>query len=27
VGSEANAIGYIDTSAVNDKVKVLFTLP
>ncbi|WP_409262242.1 phosphate ABC transporter substrate-binding protein [Pseudomonas putida] len=27
VGSEANAIGYVDTSAVNDKVKVLFTLP
>lgn len=27
VGSEANAIGYVDASAVNDKVKVLFTLP
>ncbi|MBF8723175.1 phosphate ABC transporter substrate-binding protein [Pseudomonas guariconensis] len=27
VGSESNAIGYVDTSAVNDKVKVLFTLP
>ncbi|MFG0416947.1 phosphate ABC transporter substrate-binding protein [Pseudomonas sp. zjy_8] len=27
VGSEANAIGYVDSSAVNDKVKVLFTLP
>ncbi|WP_336331377.1 phosphate ABC transporter substrate-binding protein [Pseudomonas putida] len=27
VGSETNAIGYVDTSAVNDKVKVLFTLP
>jgi hypothetical protein len=27
VGSEANLIGYVDKAAVNDKVKVLFTLP
>ncbi|AOE86015.1 phosphate ABC transporter substrate-binding protein [Pseudomonas sp. TCU-HL1] len=27
VAEEANAIGYVDRSAVNDKVKVLFTLP
>ncbi|MBC9251193.1 phosphate ABC transporter substrate-binding protein [Pseudomonas alcaligenes] len=27
VGSEANRIGYVDKAAVNDKVKVLFTLP
>ncbi|OWJ90202.1 phosphate ABC transporter substrate-binding protein [Pseudomonas sp. A46] len=27
VGDEANAIGYVDKSAINDKVKVLFALP
>ena len=27
VGEEANAIGYVDKSAVTDKVKVLFSLP
>ncbi|MDU9391300.1 phosphate ABC transporter substrate-binding protein [Pseudomonas japonica] len=27
VGAEANAIGYVDKAAVNDKVKVLFSLP
>lgn len=27
VAGEADAIGYVDKSAVNDKVKVLFTLP
>ncbi|MBD2836466.1 phosphate ABC transporter substrate-binding protein [Pseudomonas sp. JM0905a] len=27
VGTEANAIGYVDKSAVTDKVKVLFSLP
>lgn len=27
VASQADAIGYVDKSAVNDKVKVLFTLP
>jgi len=27
VGSEANRIGYVDKAAVNNKVKVLFTLP
>lgn len=27
VGAEADAIGYVDKAAVNDKVKVLFTLP
>lgn len=27
VAAEADAIGYIDSAAVNDSVKVLFTLP
>lgn len=27
VASDASAIGYVDSSAVNDQVKVLFTLP
>ncbi|WP_371234477.1 phosphate ABC transporter substrate-binding protein [Pseudomonas sp. QE6] len=27
VGSEVNAIGYVDKGAINDKVKVLFALP
>ncbi len=27
VAAEADAIGYVDSSAVNDSVKVLFTLP
>ncbi len=27
VASEADAIGYVDSAAVNDQVKVLFTLP
>ena len=27
VGSEANAIGYVDKGAIDDKVKVLFALP
>ena len=27
VGSEPDAIGYVDKAAVTDKVKVLFTLP
>jgi len=27
VGDEANAIGYVDRAAVNDKVRVLFALP
>lgn len=27
VAAEADAIGYVDASAVNDSVKVLFTLP
>lgn len=27
VGTEANAIGYVDKAAVTDKVKVLFSLP
>lgn len=27
VGAEADAIGYVDKAAVNEKVKVLFTLP
>jgi ABC-type phosphate transport system substrate-binding protein len=27
VGAEPDAIGYVDASAVTDKVKVLFTLP
>lgn len=27
VAEESNAIGYVDRNAVNDKVKVLFTLP
>ncbi|WP_416311321.1 phosphate ABC transporter substrate-binding protein [Pseudomonas sp. W03] len=27
VGSEVNAIGYVDKGAINDKVKVLFSLP
>ena len=27
VAEESNAIGYVDSSAVNDKVKVLLTLP
>jgi hypothetical protein len=27
VAGEADAIGYVDSSAVNDSVKVLFTLP
>ncbi|WP_248798158.1 phosphate ABC transporter substrate-binding protein [Pseudomonas sp. MWU13-2105] len=27
VSSQADAIGYVDKSTVNDKVKVLFTLP
>jgi hypothetical protein len=27
VGAEADAIGYVDRAAVNDSVKVLFTLP
>ncbi|WP_043309933.1 hypothetical protein [Pseudomonas sp. ML96] len=27
VGNEPNLIGYVDKGAVNDKVKVLFTLP
>ncbi|WP_028628325.1 hypothetical protein [Metapseudomonas resinovorans] len=27
VAEESNAIGYVDRSAVNDKVKVLLTLP
>jgi hypothetical protein len=27
VAAEADAIGYVDSSAVNGSVKVLFTLP
>ena len=27
VAGEADAIGYVDAAAVNDSVKVLFTLP
>lgn len=27
IASESDAIGYVDKAAVNDKVKVLFTLP
>jgi len=27
VGTEADAIGYVDKGAVTDKVKILFTLP
>lgn len=27
VAAEADAIGYVDSAAVNDQVKVLFTLP
>lgn len=27
VGSEVNAIGYVDKGAIDDKVKVLFALP
>lgn len=27
VAAEADAIGYVDASAVNDSVKVLFTIP
>nr|WP_314527319.1 phosphate ABC transporter substrate-binding protein [uncultured Pseudomonas sp.] len=27
IGAEPDAIGYVDTAAVTDKVRVLFTLP